>query len=475
MSAFGPNIGSNRKQGVLIAILYEFPRPDFFPPVTYNDFSASWGQRGHNEIAGNDSRQTNATFVTLTRNSDLWELVKSIRSVEDRFNRHHGYDWVFLNDVPFDEEFKNVTSSLTSGNTYYGLVPKEHWSYPDWIDQRQAAQTRRETATQYMYGGSESYRHMCRFFSGFFFRHELLEKYEYYWRVEPETELFCDIDFDPFRFMKDNGKKYGFVISQREFEVTIPSLWNTVKSFVKTHPEHVAQGNSLGFISDDDGETYNGCHFWSNFEIGSLDWLRSQQYLDFFNFLDKQGGFFYERWGDAPVHSIAASLMLKKEEVHFFNEIAYYHPPFMHCPTGEPLKRELKCHCNQRRNFDWMEWSCLPRFFELHQLPKPSGYEEELPLIAEEADRIVENDKIAQADDIAEAERMIEEQRVAEKAKLSGNQRAMLGKAKPSEADFKVLRAENAAWKRIVSYMMQRQRNPLRRSSQKERWRPRTK
>ena len=100
------------------------------------------------------------------------------------------------------------------------------------------------------------------------------------------------------------------------------------------------------------------CFKWSNFEIGSLNWLRSQQYLDFFNFLDKEGGFFYERWGDAPVHSIAAGLMLKKEEIHFFNEIAYYHPPFLHCPTGEPLKRELKCHCSQRQNFDWMEWSC---------------------------------------------------------------------------------------------------------------------
>lgn len=36
-----------------------------------------------------------------------------------------------------------------------------------------------------------------------------------------------------------------------------------------------------------------------SFEIGSLQFLRSQAYIDYFNHLDKAGGFSYERWGDA--------------------------------------------------------------------------------------------------------------------------------------------------------------------------------
>jgi alpha 1,2-mannosyltransferase len=73
----------------------------------------------------------NATFVTLARNSDVWEIAKSIRHVEDRFNRKFNYDWVFLNDDEFDDEFKRVTSALVSGKTKYGKIPKEHWSFPD--------------------------------------------------------------------------------------------------------------------------------------------------------------------------------------------------------------------------------------------------------------------------------------------------------------------------------------------------------
>ncbi|KAL4894767.1 putative alpha-1,2-mannosyltransferase [Aspergillus ambiguus] len=325
--------------------------------------------------ASSDDR-VNATFVTLARNRDVWEIARSIRQVEDRFNRNYHYDWVFLNDEPFDDTFKKITTALVSGTTHYGLIPTEHWSYPDWIDQDKAKSVREAMdAKKIIYGGSESYRHMCRYESGFFFRHPIMLNYEYYWRVEPSIELYCDVGFDPFRFMKDHNKKYSFVLSLYEYYDTIPTLWDSVKKFMTNHPEHVAEGNSMDFLSDDGGKTYNKCHFWSNFEIGSLEWLRSPEYLDYFESLDRDGGFFYERWGDAPVHSIAAGILLQKEQIHFFNEIAYYHVPFTHCPTSEQTRLDLKCSCNPSDNFDWKGYSCTSRFFQVNNLEKPAGYE----------------------------------------------------------------------------------------------------
>ena len=301
----------------------------------------------------------NATFVTLARNSDVWEIARSIRQVEDRFNRKYNYDWVFLNDEDFDDTFKTITSSLVSGTTKYGKIPKEHWSFPEWIDQDKAADVREDMRQRkIIYGDSISYRHMCRYESGFFFRHPLMLDYEWYWRVEPSVELFCDVHYDTFKWMADHGKKYSFVISLYEYAETIPTLWNSAKKFMEKHPEHVSEDNSMAFLSDDGGKTYNHCHFWSNFEIGNLNWLRSKAYIDFFEQLDKDGGFFYERWGDAPVHSIAAGLLLKKDEIHFFNDIAYYHVPFTHCPTGEKVRTDLKCHCDPKNNFDWQGYSC---------------------------------------------------------------------------------------------------------------------
>lgn len=64
---------------------------------------------------------------------------------------------------------------------------------------------------------------------------------------------------------------------------------------MKEHPEYIPKNNLLNFISDNGGETYNLCHFWSNFEIGDLNFLRSPEYTAYFDYLDKAGGFFYER------------------------------------------------------------------------------------------------------------------------------------------------------------------------------------
>ena len=210
--------------------------------------------------------KVNATFVTLARNSDIWDIVVSIKQIEERFNGRYHYDWVFLNDKEFDNTFKRVVSSLVSGTAKFGKIPKEHWSFPPHIDVNKAAQERQKMKeAKVIYGDSISYRHMCRFQSGFFFRHPLMLEYEWYWRVEPGVEFYCNIPFDPFRVMVEKRKKYGFVISLYEYVETIPTLWDSVKGFMEKHPEHIQDGNLMEFLSEDGGSSYNNCHFVCRF------------------------------------------------------------------------------------------------------------------------------------------------------------------------------------------------------------------
>ncbi|KIY43542.1 glycosyltransferase family 15 protein [Fistulina hepatica ATCC 64428] len=307
--------------------------------------------------------RANATFVFLCRNSDLEGVVSSIQQVEDRFNKKFHYPWVLLNEEPFTDEFKMRVSVLTSGPISFGLIPREHWVQPDWIDENRARKGRLSMMAQrIIYGGD--YRNMCRFNSGFFFRHELLQQYKYYWRVEPDVKFFCDVDYDVFKYMEENGKIYGFVISLYEWEPTIPSLWSTVKEFIEEHPEYVSPQNSMDFLSDNGGENYNLCHYWSNFEIADMDFWRGEQYQAFFNYLEAKGGFYYERWGDAPIHSMAASLFARKDQVHFFRDIGYRHEQIQRCPVGE-LWGAGRCACNPSDSFDYHDNSCIRRFESL--------------------------------------------------------------------------------------------------------------
>lgn len=100
----------------------------------------------------------------------------------------------------------------------FGKIDSDMWGFPDWVDHDEAAESiAKQGDAAIMYGGMASYHHMCRFYSGyrtsfllvlcicknifanrsdatrFFYKHELLAKYEWYWRLEPEIKYFCDI------------------------------------------------------------------------------------------------------------------------------------------------------------------------------------------------------------------------------------------------------------------------------------------
>lgn len=318
--------------------------------------TGSWSDKVWNTIAQQRIGQNlmKAAMVSLVRNEELEGMLASIHDVEERFNHGYHYDWVFLNDEVFTPEFIMATSEATSGRAKYGKIESEQWSYPTGVDQQIVEKNRQDLEAQNIpHGSSESYRHMCRYQSGFFYKHPLVMEYDWYWRVEPNIQLFCDIPYDPFRYMAENGKKYGFVISMNEINTTVHSLWTHVRAFMEDFPQHISNDSHLAFLSEDGGLTTNYCHFWDNFEIASLEWFRSVAYNDFFTYLDQSGGFFYERWGDASVHSIAAALMLEKGEIHFFDDIGYHHNPAMSCPRSASKRVELNCRCREQDNMDW--------------------------------------------------------------------------------------------------------------------------
>lgn len=88
------------------------------------------------------------------------------------------------------------------------------------------------------------------------------------------------------------------------------------------------------------------------------------------------------RWGDAPVHSIAAALMLKRSQVHWFYDIGYFHNPWTHCPSEPSWLGVEKCSCDPSNSFgkytstlgfpiiehdmiDRHWWSCTPEYLEV--------------------------------------------------------------------------------------------------------------
>ncbi|KAF2111312.1 alpha-1,2 mannosyltransferase KTR1 [Lophiotrema nucula] len=332
-----------------------------------------WRAEGDNYEPNNkDSARIKATIISLVRNEELDDMLMSMRDLERTWNYKFNYPWTFFNDVPFTEEFKKKTRAATKAEVRYELVPKEHWEIPSWINMDlfdESVNLLDQKGVQYM--KKVSYHQMCRWNSGMFSQHPALDGYDYYWRVEPNVHFFCDVDYDVFRWMQDHNKTYGFNINIYDNPDSVATLWPETKKFLADHPEHEVTNNAREWLEDgskraenwEAAHGYSTCHFWSNFEIGDLNFWRSKKYRDYFDHLDRAGGFFYERWGDAPVHSIALGLFEDKSKIHWFRDIGYQHIPFFNCPNNP------KCSgCVTGRFTDGEKWlnreDCRPLWFK---------------------------------------------------------------------------------------------------------------
>jgi mannosyltransferase len=249
-----------------------------------------------------------------------------MQDLERTWNHKFNYPWTFINDEAFSEEFMRVTKSNTKAECRYLVIPNEHWEVPSWINRdlmEESAKILQEQNVQY--ADMLSYHQMCRWNSGLFYKHPGLQDIQYYWRVEPNVHFFCDVDYDVFRFMQDRNKTYGFTINLYDAPQSITTLWPKTQEFLAEHPDYLHPHNAMPWLTDrvrrpehnHKANGYSTCHFWSNFEIGDMSFWRSKEYDDYFNHLDRAGGFFYERWGDAPVHSIALGLFEDSSRIHW--------------------------------------------------------------------------------------------------------------------------------------------------------------
>ncbi|GME94775.1 unnamed protein product [[Candida] boidinii] len=297
------------------------------------------------DLIENDFKdRANAAIVALVRNQELKQLIETITLFEEKFNKKFKYPYVFLNNRKFSEKFKEEITKICSGDVYFEYIQPEIWDQPENIDKSEQSLKMYELKQKgIQYASLVSYHNMCRFYSGAFFNHPRMKQFKWYWRIEPGTEFYCDIDYDVFRFMEDNNKTYGFTINIYDSEDTIESLWTNTLEFVKQNPKYLHPNGSYNWVKESKQNPqktiatkgYSTCHFWSNFEIANMEFFRSEAYTEYFNMLEKAGGFYYERWGDAPVHSLALALFEDKNNLHWFRDIGYKHHPYVNCPNSD--------------------------------------------------------------------------------------------------------------------------------------------
>ena len=167
--------------------------------------------------------------------------------------------------------------------------------------------------------GGLGYRHMCRFQSKLVFEQPILQGVEWYWRLDDDSELHREVGYDVFRHMESEGYLYGYIHITRDAPQCVVGLWE----------------NTAKFIQDNDIQTFwteewlSPYMFYNNFEICRVDFWRNSMGKKYLDFIDKIGGHYTQRWGDAPVHSLAVTMFIPQEKVHQFSDIAYRHQEYV--------------------------------------------------------------------------------------------------------------------------------------------------
>ncbi|KAI0031715.1 alpha-1,2-mannosyltransferase, partial [Vararia minispora EC-137] len=277
----------------------------------------------------------NATLFMVCREEELGIVLSTMQQVEDQFNKNYHYPWVLLNNVEFSETFRHQTRTLTHAHVYYGIIPPDVWDQPAWIDASRAESSRKLGKAMHIpYGG-------------FFYQHPLLQNYKYAWRVDPGTKYTCTLLDDPFAVMSRGNKTHGFVLVSKEEYHTGPTFWEHVYDFLAENPSLRARDNFMKFISEDGGDSYNFCRYRGSFIVTDMDFWRGDVFQSFFEYLDRKGGFYYERWSDEIVQTVALSLFASPDKVHFFDDVGFMTERLgiEHCPENVDVRVAGQCWC----------------------------------------------------------------------------------------------------------------------------------
>lgn len=251
-------------------------------------------------------------YLVRSSEKDLDDLNKSLELVEKNLiSFTNNTDLVVFCENSFSEYKSKVKSKL---NIKYQeiefIIPNYSQEIIDQIPEFYPHPTHGNGPVAWGHPGfSIGYRHMCRFFSGQLYEFDILKNYDYYLRLDTDSFIHTPLNYDIFEWAKRTECYYGYISSavQKDNPKVIEGLWNIVNQLI---PEN--------FIEE-------GTMFYTNFELGKVSWFLTSEYMRFYNELDKTGGFYTKRWGDAPIKFLGINLLMEPKHIIPVHGFTYQH------------------------------------------------------------------------------------------------------------------------------------------------------
>lgn len=322
-----------------------------------------------------DERERAAMVIVVQNKADILQVMPTIRSYQQKFNEKYNYDWVIISHRAMLSLLQQDITALTKPGSNVKFMDMKYLSeliiYPPGIDKQKVRQIRRDTKFPKLLRSKNvlQARHFARFLTGHFYNLDNIWKdYDYYWKVPLGSQLNCEVNYDVFKYMKQNKIKYGWLLMQEDYPHLHPSLFNAVKRYIldpnndfmdESGPTrnnfHFLLGSGMdpAALQDPNADwKINSCSIDSEFELVDLSFFKSTQYQHFFNYIDGFNGFYYESWSESVIKTIVTSLFLNTNQVHFFDDLAVLvrTQALGLCPLNKDFYIKNKCTCNPQEH-----------------------------------------------------------------------------------------------------------------------------
>lgn len=247
---------------------------------------------------------TKGAIVYLLKNSskDVNNIKQSLNLLDINFNDIYKYPVVIFHEDLTEKRMQEIRKSSNSKI----IFEQVHFEIPSYVDKK--------SVPEYLYADGYRFgigcRHLGRFFSYDAYNHPVFKDYNYVWRLDADSFMMGKINYDVFQYMEDNKIIFGYMVVLIEHEEFRKNFAETVSAYFKKDIK------------------WNGEYYYGNFSISNLDFWRSKEYTDYYNYIDRMGGIYKYRWGEQMLHYIAVQMFLKENQIHRFDDIPYRHQTF---------------------------------------------------------------------------------------------------------------------------------------------------
>jgi hypothetical protein len=162
------------------------------------------------------------------------------------------------------------------------------------------------------------YRHMCQFF--FSEIRNYIKEYDWYMRLDDDSFIGSDINYNIFEYLENNNKVYGYVAEIPEWP---PVVVGVDDFFIKIIEDYKLTPHFFDKLLDD--KKYNLRHFYNNIEVAKLSYFEKDEVKLLTRLVNESGNIYRWRWGDNLLRTILLSITVDQKQIHKFEDFDYCH------------------------------------------------------------------------------------------------------------------------------------------------------